>query len=170
MRYNPLMAGGRPIEYDPQKTCAELALWLAEGQTLRDFCRQPGKPSYGTVYDWLEANPELYSRIARARLIGEEVIHQQCLAISDNTLMGEIVTRKPYTFEGAVIIDKAGDPVILTERKTADMIEHRKLMIDTRLKLLAKWNPKKYGDRNFNEQSGPDGGPIQFVAKSILEE
>ena len=27
------------------------------------------------------------------------------------------------------------------------MLGHRKLRIDTRLKLLAKWNPKKWGDR-----------------------
>jgi len=34
------------------------------------------------------------------------------------------------------------------------MIEHRKLRIDTRLKLLAKWNPKKYGDKQAIEHSG----------------
>jgi hypothetical protein len=27
------------------------------------------------------------------------------------------------------------------------MIAHRKLKIETRLKLLSKWNPKKYGDK-----------------------
>jgi hypothetical protein len=27
------------------------------------------------------------------------------------------------------------------------MLGHRKLRIETRLKLLAKWNPKKYGDK-----------------------
>jgi hypothetical protein len=34
------------------------------------------------------------------------------------------------------------------------MVEHRKLRIDTRLKLLAKWNPKKYGDKQAIEHSG----------------
>jgi len=36
------------------------------------------------------------------------------------------------------------------EKKTVreeDMLGHRKLQIETRLKLLAKWNPKKYGER-----------------------
>jgi hypothetical protein len=28
-----------------------------------------------------------------------------------------------------------------------DQLGHRKLQIETRLKLLAKWNPKKYGER-----------------------
>ena len=57
---------------------------------------------------------------------------QECLAIADETQSGEIVTVKA---DGT------------KEVKTADMIEHRKLRIETRLKLLAKWNPKKYGDK-----------------------
>ena len=36
------------------------------------------------------------------------------------------------------------DGIIVTRE---DMLGHRKLQIETRLKLLAKWNPKKYGDR-----------------------
>jgi hypothetical protein len=28
-----------------------------------------------------------------------------------------------------------------------DMLGHRKLQIETRLKLLAKWSPKRYGDK-----------------------
>jgi len=144
--------------------------WISEGKTLREFCRQDGKPSYGAVYDWIEKDTEFASLFARARIIGEEVIHQQCLAIADTQMMGEIVTEKPYTFEGAVITDKSGDPVILTERKTADMIEHRKLMIDTRLKLLAKWNPKKYGDRTIHAGDKDNPLAVQFTTKSILEE
>jgi phosphohistidine swiveling domain-containing protein len=138
---------GRPPEPVPQGIADQVVDWISEGKTLREFCRQDGKPHYSTVYDWIEKDEDFSQRFARARLIGEEVIHQQCLAISDTQMMGEIVTEKPYTFEGAVITDKTGVPVILVERKTADMIDHRKLMIDTRLKLLAKWNPKKYGER-----------------------
>jgi hypothetical protein len=31
-----------------------------------------------------------------------------------------------------------------------------------RLKLLAKWNPKKYGDKTMTEVTGADGGAIQI--------
>ena len=34
-----------------------------------------------------------------------------------------------------------------TEITREDMLGHRKLQIWTRLQLLAKWNPTKYGDR-----------------------
>jgi hypothetical protein len=49
--------------------------------------------------------------------------------------------------EGIQACDDEGKPAYMVERKTADMIEHRKLRIETRLKLLAKWNPKKWGDK-----------------------
>ena len=119
--------------------------WIAEGNTLREFCRQSGMPHYSTIYDWLKVDEEFALRFARAREIGEEVIHQECLAIADTPQVGVITT------------DRDG----IIETKTADMIEHRKLRIHTRLQLLAKWNPKKYGDKVQQEVSGPDGGPIQ---------
>lgn len=37
---------------------------------------------------------------------------------------------------------------------TTDDPQCRKVRIDTRLKLLAKWDPKRYGDKIHNEHSG----------------
>jgi len=45
---------------------------------------------------------------------------------------------------------------------TEDMLGHRKLQIETRLKLLAKWNPKKYGDRVT--MAGDAENPLQVKA------
>jgi hypothetical protein len=135
----------KPDDYLP-----EIHAWIESGQTLRAYCRQDGKPSYGTVYDWLEQDAEQNSRFARARDLGEQIIAQECLEIADTTQVGEIVTTKA---DGS------------SEIKTADMIEHRKLRIDTRLKLLARWNPKKWGDKAQHEVSGPDGGPIKAEVK-----
>lgn len=36
-----------------------------------------------------------------------------------------------------------------------------KLRVETRLKLLAKWDPKRYGEKITQEISGPDGGPVR---------
>lgn len=53
------------------------------------------------------------------------------------------------------------------ETWTEDMLGHRRLQIESRLKLLAKWDPKRYGEKS--EQSGnqersgqsvPGGGEI----------
>jgi len=64
------------------------------------------------------------------------------------------------------------------EKKTVreeDMLGHRKLQIETRLKLLAKWNPKKYGERV--QVAGDAENPLKVEAelgaekllKTILE-
>lgn len=156
-----------PVRFNPAQYLPEVHAWIESGKTLRAYCRQVDKPSYGTVYDWLEEDAKENSHFARARDIGEAVLLQECLQIADEQQVGEIVTEKPYTFEGAVIHEN-GQPVILREVKQADMLEHRKLRIDTRLKLLAKWNPKKYGEKLAHV--GSDGeGPVRFVLERIGE-
>ena len=140
----------RALKFQPEDYLPEIHAWIESGNTLRAYCRQPGKPSYGLVYDWLEADAKTQdklesSRFARARELGEQQILQECLDIADTPQVGQIVTSKP---DGE-------------ETRTLDMIEHRKLRIETRLKLLAKWNPRKYGDKVQQEVTGADGGPIK---------
>ena len=152
--YNPCVAAKR---FNPEEFLPEIHAWIESGNTLRAYCRQDGKPSYSTVYDWLEADAKTTdkpasTRFERARAIGESVILQECLEIADNTQVGEIITTK-------------GDGT--KEIKTADMLEHRRLRIDTRLKLLAKWNPKKYGEKVAH--TGEEGGPVRFVLERIGE-
>lgn len=122
----------------------ELLTWIASGQTLRAFCRQPNKPAWRTVYDWIEADPDLAARIARARDIGADAIAEEALSIADTPMPGVITT-----------VDEDG-----TKTVTEDMLGHRKLQVETRLKLLAKWNPKKYGEKIEQQHTGANGGPI----------
>jgi hypothetical protein len=56
------------------------------------------------------------------------------------------------------------------EVKRSDMLGHRKLQVETRLKLLAKWDPKRYGDMVRQEISGPDGAPIAQATVSLSPE
>lgn len=130
---------GRPVKAVPQDQADSVIAWISEGNTLREWCRIPGNPCYRTVYDWKDKDKEFDTRFAYAREIGEEIIAQECLQIADTQEIGEIITQKP---DGS------------TEIRTEDMLGHRKLRIETRLKLLAKWNPKKYGERIQQEHSG----------------
>lgn len=41
--------------------------------------------------------------------------------------------------------------------------QHKRLMIDTRIRLIGKWNSKAYGDKITQEHQGPDGGPVQIA-------
>jgi hypothetical protein len=147
---------GRPSIYSPQ-IADELAAWIAEGKTLREFCRQEGKPSYGAVYDWMERDKEFASRIARAREIGEEVIAQECLGIADDA-----------TNDWMERTDKEGEKI--GWMLNGEHVQRSKLRIETRLKLLAKWNPRKYGDKLEQFISGPEGGPIQSEHRIVFVE
>lgn len=111
----------------------EIVAWISQGKTLREFCRQDHTPSFKTIYDWLAEDAAFDSRFMRARDIGHDAIAEECLRIADNTLLGE---RRKESENGLEITHE-------------DMLGHRKLQIETRLKLLAKWNPKKYGDKTI---------------------
>lgn len=126
----PKGSGGRPSTYDPV-VAQQMCEMLSDGIPLQEICRKPGFPPWRTVYHWMEANPELAASIARAREIGYDALAEQCLIISNTPLFGQVVTDD-------------GERVTV---KKEDMLGHRKLQIETRLKLLAKWDPKRFGDR-----------------------
>lgn len=134
---------GAHSTYTPEMADAIIE-WLALGKTLRDFCRQPNTPCWSTIYSWREENSEFAARFTRARDMGGDAIAEEALAIADTPVEGEITT-----VEGEKV----------TTRRE-DMLGHRKLQVETRLKLLAKWFPKKYGERTALEHSGPNGEPL----------
>lgn len=128
---------------------------IADGEPLRQICRDEGMPNYRTFYDWIDRDDALLksedenvrntslnlsARFARAREDGHDAIAEETLQIADdgsNDWMekrnqnGEFVG---YTLNG-------------------EHVQRSKLRIETRLKLLAKWNPKKYGEKV--ELAGP---------------
>lgn len=119
----------RPKESVPQAMADEVVAWISEGKTLREFCRQEGKPSRQTIDNWKDKDSAFASRIARAREDGYDEIADYCLEI----------------------IDSATDANL------------GKARVWTRLQLLAKWNPRKYGDKVDHTLAAPDGGPVQHT-------
>jgi hypothetical protein len=141
---------GRPSKYTPeiaQKMC-EL---LSEGVPLREICRMDGMPYWRTVYLWMAQDENLSAHIARAREAGYDAMAEECLTIANTPLYGEIVTDD-------------GEKLIVRKE---DMLGHRKLQIETRLKLLAKWNPKKYGDKVT--MAGDAENPLKVEVESQAE-
>lgn len=118
------------MAYDPA-IADEITSRIAAGETLRAICRGDGMPHWTTIYDWLDQQPEFALRFARARETGHDAIAEEALAIAD-------------------------EPVGSTDNGGTDTgaVAHAKLRVETRLKLLAKWSPKKYGDKQQIEHSG----------------
>lgn len=110
---------GRPKGSDTRTPQIEQRIidGLSEGIPLAVLCREKGMPHVSTVFRWAQEDEELSQSIARAREVGHDMIAHG--------------TRQTARGKG----DSTGDT-------------HRdKLIVDTDLKLLAKWNPKRYGDR-----------------------
>lgn len=139
--------GGRPSLYSPE-LIERICERLSRGEPLAAICRDEGMPAYRTVKDWQDKMPDVSAAIAHARESGEDWIAAECLQIADTPCPGVMLVEEP---------NEAGE-IVVVERRTADMIHHRKLQIETRLKLLAKWNPKKWGDKV--EHSGNGEAPF----------
>lgn len=151
---------GRPSKYNPE-IARIICEQLSEGIPLRQICREnDGFPAWRTVYDWMGRDEELSASIARARDIGYDNIAEQCLQIADTPEWGEETTET---------VDDKGKTILVKRR--VDLLGHRKLQVETRLKLLAKFHPTKYGDRLAVE--GVEGGaPIttqDATASKFLE-
>ncbi len=115
-----------------QEVADAICARLSAGEPLAQICRDDGMPAVRTVSDWKKANDAFSADFARAREDGFDQIAADCLDIADTPLEGVETTTKP-----------GGEK----EVRTGDMLGHRKLQIETRLKLLAKWDPKRYGEK-----------------------
>lgn len=90
---------------------------ISEGIPLAVICREDGMPCDDTVRNWADEDERFARDIARARECGFDQIAHRLRSTS----------RGKGESTGDVVRDK--------------------LIIDTDLKLLAKWDPKRYGDR-----------------------
>ena len=110
---------------------------VSNGVNLRKVCRMDGMPSWRTIYNWVVEKPDFASRLARARELGYDALAEEALEISNT----------PHIGQKKVFSSGAGDDEDSMTVTEDDMLGHRKLQIETRLKLLAVWDPKRYGNK-----------------------
>lgn len=138
---------GKPNSFTQAKA-DEICARLRTGEPLTWICADEHLPAPQTVSDWKKARPEFAQAFAEARQDGFDSIAAACLRIADTPVDG--VTEKLEWVETGPAGDTGGPALRemrVTERKREDMLGHRKLQIETRLKLLAKWDPARYGDK-----------------------
>lgn len=114
---------------------------LAVGTPLAVVCRQVGIVT-DTWHGWKERDPALQIAHDEARSRGADAIAEQCLEIIDEP-------PERYGTENGDRID-TGD------------VAWKRARVETRLKLLACWHPKKYGNRVSTELTGANGGPVEI--------
>lgn len=114
-----------------------IAEYVSDGMTLTSAARTVGVP-VRTVYSWINASERFAQMMEQARLDGYDAIADQVVQIADDT-------DNDYV-EGT---DRFGRPKIMLDK---EHIQRSKLRAEVRMKLLAKWHPKKYGDKLEIEQ------------------
>ena len=119
---------GRPSKRTPE-IIQSILDGLSKGTPLTVVCHGDEMPNPATVWKWEQDDAELKQAIAHARELGFDVIAQDALDIADNTAND---TKKGA--DGRDVPDN-------------EWITRSRLRVDTRLKLLAKWDPKRYGDK-----------------------
>jgi hypothetical protein len=130
----PRAQKGRPSTFT-DALADEICERLGEGEPLAVICRDEHMPAVRTVSHWKEKHPQFSADFARARDEGFDAIAVDCLNIADDN--GKDVR---YTDKGE-------------ETVNTDVIQRAKLRVETRLKLLAKWDPKRYGEKIAIDQT-----------------
>lgn len=109
----------------------------SRGEPIYLICKESHMPSLHTVYDEFERDKDFGDKFARARATAFDLLAAQCLTIADS--MHEVEKSTEWH-------DKAGKKTGGTTT-IEDALGHRRLQIETRMRLLAKWDPQRYGDR-----------------------
>ena len=116
--------GGRPPEPVPKEQAEAICRWVSQGKTLKAYTEQKGTPSFSTVYLWVAKDEEFAAAIAHAREVGHDAISEDCFKIADEV-----------------------PPKDVAGHTDSGYVAWQKNRLWTRTQLLAKWNPKKYGEK-----------------------
>lgn len=111
---------GSGLEYRPEDYVEALCEWLSGGNTLAAWSRLEGNPTTRTVHTWMREFDWFASAVARAREIGYGVIADDCIAIADDDTRDWL---------------------------DGSCVSRAKLRVETRQKLLACWDPRRYGNK-----------------------
>lgn len=87
--------------------------------------------------DWMRADEGLAVAYAEAREIGHDALADQTLEIADGT------------------------------RPSSEHVQLSKLRIETRLKLLACWSPKKYGNKQTVDVGNKEGETLKVETQPV---
>ena len=128
---------GRPSAYTPE-LAEEILLRLSNGEPLAVICRDDHMPCADTVREWGRKDAEFSLAYARARATGFDTIAWR----ARQTLRGKTA--------------EAGG------ESTGD-VQRDKAIADFDLKLLSKWDPKRYGEKIAHVGGGPGDAPIQYA-------
>lgn len=127
---------------------------MAEGETLRQICRDAAMPARSTVYRWLSKNPPFADQYARAREALVESWADEIIDIADDGTTDYIT--------------KVGRNGAEYEAVDQEHIQRSRLRVDARRWLLSKLNPGQYGDHMEVDVSGAVDHRLQITSDETV--
>ena len=129
---------GRPSKFT-QTLADAICERIANGESLRNICRDEGMPNKATVFRWHIDNSEFSDQYARACARREDSFFDDLIEIADSV------------------------------NADAAEVAKARLQIDSRKWVLSRMNPKKYGDRVQQEVSGSIGAEVTLIERIIID-
>jgi hypothetical protein len=125
---------------------------MSKGEPLANICRDEHMPSVQTWRAWCVADKALEAAHGRARDDGYEALAANTLLIATDGTNDWMARQEA----------REGQPAGWTFN--AEHVQRSKLRVETILKLLACWDPRRYGNKVQNEHTGANGGPMQTLS------
>lgn len=113
----------RPMDYGDTLEAEMLADYVSGGMTMIDAINALGL-TVRTTYTRMAEHPKFAAMMNEAREQGFDALANECLAIADDST-------KDHGARGM----------------NSEFVQRSKLRVETRLKLLSKWHPKRYGEK-----------------------
>lgn len=129
---------GRPSKFT-QTLADDICERIANGESLRNICRDKSMPDKTTVLRWVDDNNDFCDQYARACARREDSFFDDLIEIADS-----------------VTADAAE-------------VAKARVQIDARKWVLSRMNPKKYGDRVQQEVSGSIGAEVTLIERVIVD-
>lgn len=136
---------GRPSTFT-QEIANTICDRLTGGESLRQICRDDNMPAASQVCLWLTKNTVFREQYSAAREAQVEAFYDDLNEIADDGT-NDWMERET----------KRGNTIVVPNH---EHISRSKLRAEVRMWALSKMQPKKYGNKNFQEITGKDGNPL----------
>ena len=125
---------GRPTKYT-EAIIDEICKRMALGESVRQICRSDHMPERQTVYGWLldPRYEDFMKRYEQARILQADAIHDELFDIADDG-SNDWIEREIGEGRTITVPDH-------------EYINRSRLRVDTRKWIIARMNPKKYGEK-----------------------
>jgi len=116
------------LDYADTLEAQMIADYVSDGKTIKAACRILGITRRQSVYERMKESARFTEMMEAARTAGADAIADDVIDIIDDTTEDVEMTR-------------------FGPRANKEFIARSKVRAEYRIKLLAKWHPKKYGEK-----------------------